>query len=73
MAGIEMMHVQSTRIESIGYEESTKILRVGYRNGSLFAYEDVSPFEFRQLSNWSPIEEYLDRHIKTKHKSHRVC
>lgn len=73
MAGIEMFPVQSSRIESIGYEESTKTLRVGFRNGSLFAYEDVSPFEFRQLRNWSPIEDYLERHIKDKHKNHRVC
>jgi len=73
MSAIEMIPIQSSRIESIGYEESTSTLRVGLRNGSLHAYENVSKFEYRQLSNSPSVEEYFDRNIKGKYASHRIC
>lgn len=39
----EIVPVDSSNVAGIGYEAATRVLRVRYRNGSTYRYEDVDP------------------------------
>lgn len=47
---VEMKYVDSSRVESIGYKESTSTLYVRFKNGgALYAYYDVPKYEYEDF------------------------
>ncbi|EHI96771.1 hypothetical protein CDLVIII_0028 [Clostridium sp. DL-VIII] len=43
----EMIYVESTRVEAVGYDEYNSTLYVRFKNGgALYAYYDVPKYEF---------------------------
>lgn len=72
MSDMEMMPVNSSNIDSIGYDENTQTLRVRFLNGSLYEYRNVPLMEFEQLKQAPSKGSYLNRNIKGTYPYERV-
>ena len=72
MADIEMIQVGSSNVDSIGYDEDSQILRVRFKNGSVYEYMNVSVVEFEQLRLASSVGSYLNRNIKGNYPYQKV-
>jgi hypothetical protein len=61
----EMKWVDSSNVESIGYDEESKDLYVRFRSGSpMYIYEGVPQASFDELMNSDSIGSYLNQQIK---------
>ncbi|MCI0470087.1 MAG: KTSC domain-containing protein [Candidatus Aminicenantes bacterium] len=68
-----MINVTSSNVESIGYDESSQILRVRFLNGTTYDYKNVPPMEFEQLKIAHSIGAYLHRNIKNNYPYEKVA
>lgn len=46
---MQMIPVESSNVEAIGYDEGTSTLHVSFQNGSLYEYSRVPPEVFRSF------------------------
>jgi len=60
---MDKQHVNSSNIESIGYDAISMILEVKFVNGSLYQYFDINEMTYLSLINASSIGSYLQRNI----------
>jgi len=60
----EMVYVDSSNIEAIGYDENTQELHVQFRQGSSYVYRDVPRHLFDELMNAPSKGSFLNREIK---------
>ena len=67
---MEMTPVQSTHIESVGYDSDKQLLHVKFDNGGTFAYEDVPPYKYQNMMIAPSIGSFLYKWIKNG--GHRV-
>lgn len=63
---------ESSNISSFGYEESNQVLRVEFKNGSLYEYFDIPEFVFDGMRNAGSKGEYLAHNIKGTYRYARV-
>lgn len=61
-----MQPVKSTQVESIGYDATTKKLRVKFARGSMYEYSDVPAETFTQMANAESVGKYFGANIKGK-------
>ena len=65
---IVLQEVKSTNIEMIGFDNSSSTLRVKFKNGTFFDYEDV-PFEiFTELKEHTSLGRAFNKLIKGKYE-----
>lgn len=69
---MNMIQVNSTNLTAIGYDESSRTLRVEFRNGGTYDYYDVPRTEFDGLHNATSHGEYLARNIKGRYRYARI-
>lgn len=67
---MNMTHVSSSNIESIGYESGT--LYVRFLNGSLYAYSNVPESVYQGLMSASSHGGYLASHVKGSYAYRRI-
>jgi hypothetical protein len=72
MSVIEMISVISSNVQSIGYDVSTRTLRVCFNNNATYDYHDVGQMEYEALKSAPSIGSYLNRHIKNTYAYERV-
>ena len=60
----EMIYVDSSNIEAIGYEDDTQQLHVQFINSGYYIYNDVPRFIFDDLMNSPSKGSFLNREIK---------
>ena len=58
--------VHSSNIVSIGYDESTKILEIEFKQGAVYQYREVSEAIFRNLMMASSHGQYFHSFIKDR-------
>ncbi len=65
----ELVPVESTAVEEVGYDDGERELYVRYRGTSdgVYVYAGVSPQEYRDLLAAESIGGYVNREIKPKH------
>lgn len=63
---------ESSNISRFGYEETSHILRVEFKNGSLYDYYDIPGFIFDGLINAPSRGQYLAQNIKGTYRYARV-
>lgn len=68
MSEIKMQKVSSSNLDAIGYDPETKTLRVAFRNGSVYTYEDVDAEKHQALMKADSVGAHLNAHIKGAHK-----
>ena len=60
----EMLFVQSSNVEAIGYDESSTELWVQYVGGRTYIYDGVPPSTFEELRSAPSIGSYMNRQVK---------
>jgi hypothetical protein len=63
---------ESSNISRIGYEESNRILRVEFKNGSLYDYFDIPEVVFDSMKNAGSKGQYLAQNIKGTYRYAKV-
>lgn len=58
------IHVSSTAIRAIGYDEKKRILEVEYVGGGTYRYFEVPPHVFLGLYDAESKGAYYDEHVK---------
>jgi hypothetical protein len=64
----EMISVDSSNIEHVGYDETAQDLYVQFHSGQTYVYSGVSPYTFDELLNASSKGSYLNREIKPNYE-----
>lgn len=61
---VEMVPVESSNLQEIGYDPETSTLYVGFLNGSRYAYKDVPEEIFEEFKGADSMGRFLHRRIK---------
>lgn len=61
---MQRQHVSSSDIESIGYDESARILEIAFLSGDIYQYSGVPKYIYQELMNASSHGSYLAKNIK---------
>ena len=69
----EMIPVDSSNLAAYSYDEATRELRVKFRSGGMYAYEQVPVEVVDEMKRSSSIGTYFALHIKGQYPTHRVA
>ena len=61
--GITMILVESSMVDSVGYDEERRLLQVMFTSGQVYCYEDVPPEVFQGLLEAESKGQYMHAHI----------
>lgn len=68
----EMIAVQSSNIESVGYDENDQEVYVKFLNGSVYMYRGVPLHDFEGLRDAPSVGSYLHRNFKNVYAYERI-
>ncbi len=68
----EMIAVQSSNIESVGYDENDEEVYVKFLNGSVYVYSGVPLHDFEGLRDTPSVGSYLHRNFKNIYPYERI-
>ena len=68
----EMIAVQSSNIESVGYDENDEEVYVKFLNGSVYVYRGVPLHDFEGLGDTPSVGSYLHRNFKNIYPYERI-
>jgi len=68
----KMIHVSSSNVEAVGYDEAQSTLYIKYLNSSLYAYYDVPKHLFEDLLRSSSIGSFLHIYVKNQYAYVRI-
>jgi hypothetical protein len=69
---MEMIHVDSSNIEAVGYDLDSSTLQVEFKNGGTYQYFDVPERVFEELRDASSVGGYLASAIKGTYRYSKV-
>lgn len=69
---IDMIPVDSSNVESVGYDENEQILYVRFLTGATYIYKGVNNYEFEGLLSAPSVGSYLHRNIKNNYPYERI-
>lgn len=69
---MEMINVDSSNVESVGYDEGSSTLQVKFKNGAMYQYFDVPENVFTGLRDADSIGGYLAARIKGTYRYTKV-
>lgn len=69
---MDRKHVNSSNIESIGYDATSMVLEVKFLSGSLYQYFDITEAIYLSLINASSIGSYLQRIIVKNYRYSKI-
>ena len=69
---MKMTSVDSSSIESIGYDEDSETLQVEFKNGGIYQYFDVPEDIFVALRDAESVGRYLVTKIKGSYRYSKV-
>jgi hypothetical protein len=70
---IQMLEVNSTNLSHIGYDETSKTLKVRFReNGAEYKYLDVSKNAYDRLMNAKSIGSFFSIYVKNQYKYEKL-
>lgn len=72
MSNPEMILVNSSNIDSVGYIEAEETVYVRFLNGSLYCYKGVPQHEFVNLRDAASVGSYLNRYYKNVYSYEKV-
>ncbi len=71
-SSINMIPVESSNVESVGYDENEQTLYVRFLTGAMYIYKGVSNYEFDGLLSAPSVGSYLHRNIKNNYPYERI-
>lgn len=69
---MEMIHVDSSNVEAVGYDENSSTLQVEFKNGGMYQYFDVPEEVFFGLRDADSVGGYLAARIKGTYRYSKV-
>lgn len=63
---INMLSVQSSNLDAVGYDEPTKALHIRFKNGAVWEYTEVPAEEYQALMSADSIGSHYAKYIKKK-------
>jgi hypothetical protein len=69
---MERMPVQSSLVQSVGYDPTSAVLEVELHNGKIYQYRDVPRSVFDGLMASSSKGDYFNANIRTKYEHERI-
>ncbi len=72
MAQPEMTLVESSNVESIGYDSQNRTVYIQYLKGGLYIYKDVPEMEYEGLLYAPSIGSYLHRNFKNVYPYEKI-
>jgi hypothetical protein len=70
---MERKPVESSNIESVGYDKATKVLEVKFKSGSVYQYTNVPPEKHKALVEADSVGGYFSANIKEHYSYKRVA
>jgi hypothetical protein len=73
VAAMRMIPLSSSNLQSCGYDENLRELKITFKNGATYAYSDVDPEVFEDLQRAPSAGQYFNEEIKDSYptrKSH---
>jgi len=64
--------VDSSNIESIGYDAASKILEVEFKNGGIYQYKGIPQEIYNELMEADSVGSFLSRRIKRMFECERI-
>lgn len=68
---MERQPVSSSNLVSVGYDPSSETLEIEFKNGSIYRYFNVPPFEHERLMAADSHGVYFNANIKDKYPFER--
>jgi len=72
VTAVDMRRVNAGDLVAIGFDESARILRAEFRNGSLIEYAGVSAEVWRRLSTSGSMWSYFRDNVEENYSERRV-
>ena len=72
MKNIQLTPVDSSNVESIGYDATKGILAVKFKSGGHYAYHNVSAADYASLSSAKSVGSHISKHIVPKFKAQKL-
>lgn len=74
---MRMIPVESSNIKAVGWEPTSEVsehgtLRVEFRNGAVYEYDDVPRLVFTELVGAESVGAYFHREIKGRYPTRKV-
>ena len=69
---VAKIETSSRNIQSIDYDDETKVLTVDFRSGNTYMYHDVTEEEYEKLLSASTRTGYLNHNLSKTHKMTRL-
>lgn len=69
---MEMIYVESSNIDSIGYDPDQAILHIKFTSGELYEYYDVPSYVFDELLSSSSKGKYAHENIYDVYRGTRI-
>ena len=68
---IPMFKVSSSNIDSVGYNNVSRKLRIKFNNKSVFDYADVNPELFNDLMDADSVGKFFHANVRNKFKGEK--
>ena len=69
---MQRQHVNSSNIESIGYEVESSTLEIAFLNGGVYQYSSVPESVYQGLMRAGSHGTYLEDHIKNRYGHRKI-
>ena len=69
---MDRVAVRSTGIAIVGYEPSSQVLEVAFRNGSVYHYAEVPQTIYDQMIQAKSVGTYFAEHVKNAYSYKKV-
>ncbi len=69
---MDRIHVQSSNIVSIGYDEKSEVLEIEFSNG-IYQYFDVPQDAYEDFINAPSVGNFFQKNIKVKYRFIKVA
>lgn len=69
---MERVSVSSSNVDTVGYDEDSSTLEVGFKNGATYQYFDVPKNIYEELRDAGSVGGYLASHVKGIYRYSRV-
>lgn len=70
---MEREKVDSSNLDSVGYDPRSETLEVEFKNGGVYRYLEVPEEEWRSLRTAESKGSYLNSHIKPSYRYRKVA
>lgn len=68
----QMKPVQSSQISEIGYSPALQLLRVQFKKGQIYEYNDVPKEIYEAMETATSVGKFFSAVIKSKYALHRI-